>query len=228
MPQDRMIEIAPSVLPCDFGRFGEELIALEKAGVDRIHLDVMDGVFVPNITFGAPVIASARRYSNLPFEAHLMIVDPERYLEDFVSAGCELIIIHAEATRHLHRTLSRIRELGARAGVALNPSTPLTQVEYVMDLLDVLMVMSVNPGFGGQRYIDTMNAKISAAIALRDQANPGTRIEVDGGVSKETAGACVLHGAEIVVSGSALFGDRDRMGEFVQELHEIARSSRSG
>jgi ribulose-phosphate 3-epimerase len=222
----RVIELAPSVLPCDFGKLGEELTALGEAGVDRIHWDVMDGVFVPNITIGAPVIASCRRYSALPFEVHLMIVDPERYVGEFIEAGCELITVHAEATRHLHRTLSLIKSLGARTGVALNPATPLTAVEHVMDQLDVLMIMSVNPGFGGQHYIEAMSAKILAAVALREATNPAVQIEVDGGVSEETVADCVMNGAEILVSGSALLSHRSHLAQAVERFHEIARQAR--
>ncbi len=222
---ERVIELAPSVLPCDFGRLGEELAALERAGVDRIHWDVMDGLFVPNITIGAPVIASCRRYSSLPYEVHLMIVDPERYVREFVDAGCELITIHAEATRHLHRTLSLIKSLGVRAGVALNPATPLTSVEYVMDQVDVLMIMSVNPGFGGQHYIEAMDAKIMAAVALREATNPNTKIEVDGGISEETITGCVMNGAEILVSGSGLMAHRDHLARAVANFHQLARDA---
>ncbi len=219
---DRIVELAPSILPCDFGRLGEELQALEEAGVDRIHWDVMDGVFVPNITIGAPVVASCRRYSSLPFEVHLMIIDPERYVGEFIDAGCELITVHAEATRHLHRTLGLIKSLGARAGVALNPATPLSAVEHVMDELDVLMIMSVNPGFGGQHYIESMDAKILAAVALREATNPSVKIEVDGGVSEETIAGCVMNGAQILVSGSALLAHRDNLGQAVNHFHQLA------
>jgi ribulose-phosphate 3-epimerase len=222
---ERVIEIAPSILPCDFGRLGEELTALEEAGVDRIHWDVMDGVFVPNITIGAPVITSCRRYSALPYEVHLMIVDPERYVAEFVDAGCELITVHAEATRHLHRTLGLIKSLGARAGVALNPATPLSAVEHVMDELDVLMIMTVNPGFGGQHYIEAMDAKILAAVALREATNPLVKIEVDGGVSEETLAGCVMNGAEILVSGSALLAHRGHLLAAVNNFHQLAQEA---
>jgi len=221
------IEIAPSILNSDFSRLGEELLRLEQAGCDRIHFDVMDGVFVPNLTIGAPVIASCRPRVSLPFEAHRMIVDPERSVAEYVSAGCELILVHAEATRHLHRTLSLIKDLGARAGVVLNPASPLSMVEYVMGLVDVLMIMSVNPGFGGQRYLEEMDPKLTAASALRDALNPAARIEVDGGISAATVYASVLAGAEVVVSGSALFRDEGDLTERVAEIRTRAEAARA-
>jgi len=152
----RPVLIAPSVLPADFSRLGEECVALEQAGVDRIQWDVMDGVFVPNLTFGPDVIASVRPHVAVPFEAHLMVVNPDELLGRYIDAGCELIIVHAEACTHLHRTLDRCTELGARAAVALNPATPVSVVAHVLDLVDMVLVMTVNPGFGGQAYISTM------------------------------------------------------------------------
>lgn len=221
------IEIAPSILNADFSKLGDELERLEQAGCDRIHFDVMDGRFVPNLTIGPPVIASCRPRVALPFEAHLMIVEPERSVAEYVAAGCELILVHAEATRHLHRTLSLVKELGARAGVVLNPASPLSMVEYVMGLVDVLMIMSVNPGFGGQRYLEEMDPKLTAATALRDALNPAARIEVDGGISEATVYASVLAGAEIIVSGSALFrGDGD-LAERVATLRNRANEARA-
>ena len=160
------VRIVPSVLPADFAHLGDEVIALEKAGVDRIQWDVMDGRFVPNLTFGPDVIASVRPLVGIPFEAHLMVADPDALLGRWIEAGCELVIVHAEACLHLHRTLGRIAELGARAGVALNPATPLEAVRHVVDLIDLLLVMTVNPGFGGQAYIPTMEPKIADAARL--------------------------------------------------------------
>lgn len=221
------IEIAPSILNSDFSRLGDELERLEQAGCDRIHFDVMDGLFVPNLTIGAQVIASCRPRVSLPFEAHLMIMDPERSVAEYVRAGCELILVHAEATRHLHRTLSLIKELGARAGVVLNPASPLSMVEYIMGLVDVLMIMSVNPGFGGQRYLEEMDPKLTAASALRDALNPSARIEVDGGISAETVYASVLAGAEVVVSGSALFRDGGSLAERVAEIRARAEAAQA-
>ncbi len=225
MAADLRLEIAPSILPADFGRLGEELQSLEDAGVDRIHWDVMDGVFVPNLTIGHPIIADCRRHSQLPFEAHLMIVEPERYVKAYIEAGCELVTVHAEATTHLHRTLSLIGEEGARAGVALNPATPLSAIEYVMDLVDVVLIMTVNPGFGGQRYLTSVEPKIQAAAALRDATNPAARIEVDGGVSTDTLAGCVRNGAQIVVSGSALFSYPGGRREAVDTFHRLAKEA---
>lgn len=219
------LEIAPSILPADFGQLGPTLQDLQAAGVDRVHWDVMDGVFVPNLTVGAPVIESCRRWSDLPFEAHLMIVEPDRHVESYVRAGCELVIIHAEATTHLHRSLGLIRSLGARAGVALNPSTPPSAIEYVMDLLDVILVMTVNPGFGGQRYLTSVEPKIASLAALRDLTNPTTRIEVDGGVAPDTLAGVVANGGEIVVSGSALFSYPGGLRAGVEAFHAIAEEA---
>ncbi|HEV3401621.1 MAG TPA: ribulose-phosphate 3-epimerase, partial [Acidimicrobiales bacterium] len=162
----RTVDIVPSVLPADFARLGEEVAALEAAGVDRIQWDVMDGRFVPNLTFGPDVIAACRPHASVMFEAHLMVVEPDELMSKYVEAGCELVIVHAETCTHLHKTLGQIRALGARAGVALNPSTGIEAVRHVVDLMDLLLVMTVNPGFGGQAYIATMEPKIAEARAL--------------------------------------------------------------
>src|SRR3954470_3859155 len=183
---DREIHIAPSVLPADFSRLGEECQALEKAGVDRIQWDVMDGVFVPNLTFGPDVIGAARAHSTVEFEAHLMVVDPDRLLGQYVDAGCELVIVHAEACTHLHRTLARIRDLGARSGVALNPGTPADVVSHVLDETDLVLAMTVNPGFGGQAYIPAVETKIRALRAMIDGHGGPIELEVDGGITDST------------------------------------------
>ena len=162
----RPVKIAPSVLPADFARLGEECVALEKAGVDRIHWDVMDGVFVPNLTFGPDVIASIRPHVDVPFEAHLMVAEPDQLLHRYVEAGCNILLVHAEACTHLHRTLAHIAELGATPGVALNPHTPADVITHVRDLLGIVLVMTVNPGFGGQAYISSMEPKVAAVSAL--------------------------------------------------------------
>ncbi len=197
--------LVASVLPADFAELGRQVQEIEKAGVDRIQWDVMDGRFVPNITIGPDVIASCRGRVDMGFEAHLMVEDPDPMLARWVEAGCEIVIVHAEATGHLHRTLGRIRELGARAGVALNPATPLAAVENVLDLVELLLVMTVNPGFGGQAYLAGMEPKIAAARAEIDRRGLDIELEVDGGIGPATIGAAAGAGARVFCAGSALF-----------------------
>ena len=222
---ERKIEIAPSVLPADFSRLGEECVALADAGVDRIQFDVMDGVFVPNLTFGPDVIASIRPLVDIPFEAHLMVVEPDRMLDRYIQAGCEIIIVHAESCNHLHRTLSHIADSGATPGVALNPHTPPNLINEVKDLLGLVLVMTVNPGFGGQKYIASMEQKISrVAEILTDQE---CDIEVDGGIGIETVEGAVRAGANVLVSGSALYRDSKGLGHAVTELRNKAKAARS-
>jgi ribulose-phosphate 3-epimerase len=218
--QKRQVQIVPSVLPADFSRLGEECAALEAAGVDRIQWDVMDGVFVPNLTFGPDVVKACRRWATVPFEAHLMIVDPDPYLSQWVDAGCELLIIHAESTRHLHRTLAQVRALGAKAGVALNPSTPVSAVQHVLDLCDMVLVMTVNPGFGGQAYIATMEPKIRELAGMY-----GGDIEVDGGIGPDTIAGAAAAGANWLVAGSALYRDPDGLEHAVKDLRARAEAS---
>lgn len=215
------IKIVPSVLPADFARLGDECQALERAGVDRIQWDVMDGSFVPNLTFGADVIAACRSTVSVPFEAHLMIDNPDVLIPNFVEAGCEVIIVHAETTRHLHRTLSLVKELGASAAVALNPSTPITEVEHVVDLMDMLLVMTVNPGFGGQSYISTMEPKVRAARSLLNTADHWIDLEVDGGISSSTIGGAAAAGANVMISGSWMFKHPDGLAAAVGELRKL-------
>jgi ribulose-phosphate 3-epimerase len=212
------VQVAASVLPADLAALGQECQALEKAGADRIQWDVMDGRFVPNLTFGAQVIAAARARVAMPFEAHLMVADAEALIESMVAAGCGLIIVHAEACCHLHRTLESIAASGAHAGVALNPATPLEAVGYVMDLLDLLLVMTVNPGFGGQSYIAAMEPKIAAARRLVDAQPHPVELEVDGGIGPATAAGAVAAGADVLVAGSALFGHPDGRQAAVEAL----------
>jgi ribulose-phosphate 3-epimerase len=218
----RPISIVPSVLPADFSRLGEECVALEKAGVDRIQWDVMDGQFVPNLTFGPDVIASVRDQVNVPFEAHLMVNTPELMLDRYVEAGCELLIVHAESTIHLHRTLGAVAELGARAAVALNPSTPVDAVAHVLDLVEMVLVMTVNPGWGGQAYIATMEPKIAALRALIDEQGHDVDIEVDGGIGPETIGGAAAAGANVLVAGSSLFRDPEGLEHAVTDLRQRA------
>ncbi|WP_419945525.1 ribulose-phosphate 3-epimerase [Candidatus Poriferisodalis sp.] len=220
----RPIEIVPSVLPADFARLGDECAALETAGVDRIQWDVMDGVFVPNLTFGPDVIAACRPHAKVMFEAHLMVVDPDPMLGAYVDAGCEMLIVHAESVTHLHRSLNRVAELGAKPAVAINPSTPIDAVSHVLDLVDMVLVMTVNPGFGGQAYIATMEPKIAALRQLIDQSGSagasgsGIDIEVDGGISADTIGGAAAAGANVLVSGSALYRYADGLAHGVADL----------
>ncbi|MEC9394641.1 MAG: ribulose-phosphate 3-epimerase, partial [Actinomycetota bacterium] len=209
------VRVAPSVLPVDFARLGEECQALEKAGVDLIHWDVMDGVFVPNLTFGPDVIASIRPLVDLEFEAHLMVIEPDRLVDRYVEAGCSTVLVHAEACDHLHRTVSHIADLGATPGVALNPHTPVSVVRHIRDLLGVLLVMTVNPGFGGQAYIPLEDKVAEAADLL---AGTGCSIEVDGGIGPSTVAGVVSAGADRLVSGSALFRDPEGLKHAVADL----------
>jgi ribulose-phosphate 3-epimerase len=203
------IRVAPSILSADFGRLADEVRAVEAAGADVVHVDVMDGRFVPNITIGPLVVEAVRKVTKLPIDVHLMIVEPERYVEAFAKAGADLVSVHAEVSPHLHRTLQAIRGAGARPAVALNPSTPLSAVEWVIGDCEMVLVMTVNPGFGGQRYIDACTRKIRDLRALADARNPALEIEVDGGVKTDTAAIVAGAGANVLVAGTAVFGAPD-------------------
>jgi ribulose-phosphate 3-epimerase len=223
---DRPLEIVPSVLPADFSRLGEEVVALEKAGADRIQWDVMDGHFVPNLTFGPDVIAACRPHTTVPFEAHLMVDEPDAMLPRYADAGCGLLIVHAESTRHLHRTLGKVRELGVGAAVALNPATPPEAVRHVLDLCSSVLVMTVNPGVGGQQYIATMEPKVAAIRRMILDGGYDCDVEVDGGIAVDTAGGAAEAGANLLVTGSALFRDPEGLEHAVGELRGLAEAAR--
>ena len=213
------IQIAPSLLTADFGHLVDEVKLAEDGGADLLHLDVMDGQFVPNISFGSLVIDSIRNATSLPLNIHLMIEEPDRYLEDFIKSDTDQIIVHAEACSHLDRTVSRIKDLGASVGVALNPSTPLSDIEDVADMLDIIMIMTVNPGFGGQSFIDRMIDKIERADSLIKSKGLTAKIEVDGGIKADhTASDCVKAGAEILVAGSAVYNKEDTVRNSIAKL----------
>jgi len=218
----RPIEIAPSVLTADYARLGDISIELEQAGVDRIHWDVMDGNFVPNLSFGAEVIASIRPHLSIPFEAHLMVNEPTWILDAMVNAGCSTVLVHAEACTHLHRTLGRIQELGATPGVVLNPATPIEAIVNVLDLVGIVLIMSVNPGFGGQSYIASMEAKVTRLRELLDDAGGNVDIEIDGGIAPSTIASASAAGANVFVVGSAMFRDPDGFAHATAELRDLA------
>ncbi|BCL59345.1 ribulose-phosphate 3-epimerase [Desulfomarina profundi] len=218
---NKTIQIAPSILSADFSRLGEEIRAVESGGADVIHIDVMDGRFVPNITIGPLVVEAARRVTDKVLDVHLMIIEPDRYLEQFASAGADWITVHVEVCNHLHRTVARIKELGKRAGVVLNPSTPLTTLDYILEDIDLVMFMSVNPGFGGQSFIPSTLRKITALRRRIDELGLSVGIEVDGGISEKTIGSVAEAGANIFVAGSAVYGSKD-YGKTISQLKKKA------
>lgn len=219
-----VIKIAPSILSADFSRLGEEVARVQEAGADYLHIDVMDGRFVPNITIGPLVVAALRPHSSLVFDVHLMIEDPDRYVADFIRAGADIVTVHVEAVRHLDRTLRLVRERGARCGVALNPATPVGTLEYVLPLLDQIMVMTVNPGFGGQGLIGEVVPKITRLRRQLAERNLEADIEVDGGINPGNIRRVVDAGANVLVAGSAVFGAADPAAA-VRELRNAANES---
>ena len=221
----RPILIVPSVLPADFAHLGDEVGKLEAAGADRIQWDVMDGQFVPNLTFGPDVVAACRAHTSLPFEAHLMVQTPDVLADRWVEAGCERLIVHAESVVHLHRTLANIASLGATAAVALNPATPASAVAHVLDLVDMVLVMTVNPGFGGQQYIATMEPKIAAVRRMILDGGHDVDLEVDGGIAPATVAGAATAGANVLVAGSALFRDPAGLEHAVADLRQRATTA---
>ena len=215
------IMIAPSILSADFSRLGEEVRAVEAAGADVIHIDVMDGHFVPNITIGPLIVKALRPITSLPLDVHLMISEADRYLQDFIDAGADWITVHVEACPHLHRTLHYIRSQGKKAGAVLNPATSLSTLEYVLADVDLVMLMSVNPGFGGQSFIESSLEKISRLRAMLDTVNPTAGIEVDGGISPQTIARVAAAGANIFVAGSAVYGSTDYQA-VIGEMKKLA------
>ena len=216
--------IAPSLLSADFGRLAEEIGAVEKAGADLLHVDVMDGRFVPNITIGPPVVAAIKRCAKLPLDVHLMIVEPERYIEAFADAGADVLTVHAEATPHLQRAVARVRELGKKAGVSLNPSTPLSAIEWVLTDIDMVLLMTVNPGFGGQAYLPQMTGKIELLRSQLVRSGLSVDIEVDGGIKTDNVAEVVRAGANVIVSGSGIFKTED-YGRTISEMRKNIRKA---
>jgi len=215
-----MKKIAPSILSADFCRLGEEIRAVEDAGADLIHVDVMDGHFVPNITIGPPVVASIKKTTRIPLDVHLMIDDPDTYVPAFAEAGSDIITVHAEATAHLHRTVGLIKKLGPKAGVSINPATPLTDIEEIISDIDLLLIMTVNPGFGGQRFIESMLSKIRKARDIIDRVSPGALLEVDGGITLQNIETVNRAGVDIFVAGSSIFLSGD-YGQTIKEMKTI-------
>lgn len=212
-----MVKVAPSILSANFAKLGEEIEDVERGGADYIHIDVMDGHFVPNITLGPIVVESIRSITSLPLDVHLMIENPDNYISNFIDAGADFITVHVEACKHLHRTIHTIKQARVKAGVALNPATPLSAIEYVLEDVDLVLIMTVNPGFGGQSFISSVVPKIEQLSKLVKEKELSVEIEVDGGINPETAKLCKDAGANVLVAGSAVFGQMNRK-KIIQEI----------
>ena len=211
-----MIKVAPSILSADFSKLGEEIMKIDQAGADMIHVDVMDGHFVPNLTLGAPIVKALRTVTKLPFDVHLMINNPENLIDDFIAAGADIITIHIEAANHLHRLVQKVKSSGVKVAVSLNPATPLNTLEEILPELDMVLLMSVNPGFGGQSFIPATLNKIARLKEMIDAKKLKIDIQVDGGINLETAPKVIKHGANILVAGSAVYGSNDIKGTIAQ------------
>jgi ribulose-phosphate 3-epimerase len=218
------VKLAPSILAADFARLGEQVAEAEKAGADRIHVDVMDGHFVPNISMGAPIVESLRRITRLPLETHLMISDPDFFLDEFTGAGSDSFLVHWEGNNNLHRTVQRVKALGKTVGVAINPATPAPVLEEIIQDLDQVVVMTVNPGFGHQRFIHTTLSKIRRVRQMIDEIMPGCDLEVDGGIDAQTAPLVVDAGANVLVAGSAIFSAKENIAAAIQRIHSAVES----
>ena len=219
------LKIAPSILAADFGHLADEVRMAVQGGADYMHLDIMDGRFVPNISFGPLIVAAVRQVTDLPLDVHLMIEEPERYVEAFIEAGASILTVHAEACVHLHRTVQRITELGCRAGVALNPSTPIEAAREILPFVDMILVMTVNPGFGAQRFIETSTSKLRRMRKMQAELNPICELEVDGGIYADNIDDVVRNGANVIVVGSAVFNSQATVKENIAELRRSASSA---
>jgi ribulose-phosphate 3-epimerase len=218
-----IVKLAPSILSCDFARLGEQVAEAERAGADRIHVDVMDGHFVPNISLGPPIVKSLRRVTRLPLETHLMITDPDFFLDEFVAAGSDSFMVHWEGNAHLHRTIQRIKSLGKGAGVAINPATPAAVLEEILPDVDQVLVMTVNPGFGGQHFIPSTLGKIRRVRQMIDRVNPNCELELDGGIDHITAPEGVAAGANVLVAGTSIFGNPAGVAAAMEQLRRSVR-----